>query len=170
MENGAGQGMVTQPQTHLEREKGERVLNQQPHQPLGVENELVPAGLLVSGGEGKVNVSWRPKCASPPKHIRESPCPSWLSASCLHGAHRLSFRVKSFKVKSRKIISKMREHFPASESTPATLPPPGPLSAPLSHVPKPWGRAQVELWGVWEPKMSQAHPIRAPSRPGGGFT
>lgn len=29
------------------------MLNQQPHQPFGVENELVSAGLLVSRGEGK---------------------------------------------------------------------------------------------------------------------
>lgn len=29
------------------------MLNQQPHQPFGVENELISAGLLVSRGEGK---------------------------------------------------------------------------------------------------------------------
>lgn len=34
------------------------MLDQQPHQPLGVENELISAGLLVSRGEGKQQKLW----------------------------------------------------------------------------------------------------------------
>lgn len=39
--------------THLERQEGQGVLDQQPHQPLGVEDELVSAGLLVPKVGGK---------------------------------------------------------------------------------------------------------------------
>lgn len=38
---------------HLRGEEGESSLDQQTHQPLRVEDELVTAGLLVSGGGGK---------------------------------------------------------------------------------------------------------------------
>lgn len=38
---------------HLRGEEGERSLDQQTHQPLRVEDELVTAGLLVSEGGGK---------------------------------------------------------------------------------------------------------------------
>lgn len=34
------------------------MLNQQPHQPFGVENELVSAGLLVSRGKGKAMLAF----------------------------------------------------------------------------------------------------------------
>lgn len=40
---------------HLRGEEGERSLDQQTHQPLRVEDELVTAGLLVSDAEKKTN-------------------------------------------------------------------------------------------------------------------
>lgn len=64
------------------------MLNQQPHQPLGVENELVSAGLLVSRGKGKATSTLHQKVSQEMlAEVWQSPS---FSGSCLH---RLSLKL-----------------------------------------------------------------------------